>query len=107
MLERWGHLVYRFRFVVLGLSTLLLIASVLGLGRGGTLKNGGGSTTESGRALALMASQLPQSGGGSSFELVFGSDSMTVGDPAFKQAVLSALRPLRGDSRVKSITTPF
>ena len=107
MLERWGHLVYRFRFVVLGLSTLLLIASVLGLGRGGTLKNGGGSTTESGRALALMAKQLPQSGGGSSFELVFGSDSMLVSDPAFRQAVLSALQPLRSDSRVKSITTPF
>jgi len=107
MLERWGHLVYRFRFLTLGLSTLLLIASVLALGHGGTPKNGGGSTTESGRALALMAKQLPQSGGGSSFELVFGSDSMLVSDPAFKQAMLSALQPLRSDSRVKSITTPF
>jgi len=107
MLERWGHMVYRFRFVVLALSTALLIVSVLMLGHGGTLKNGGGSTTESGRALALMANQLPQSGGGSSFELVFGSDSMTVSDPAFRQAVLSALQPLRSDSRVKSITTPF
>jgi putative drug exporter of the RND superfamily len=107
MLERWGHLVYRFRFVVLGASTVLLVASILALGHGGTLKNGGGSQTESGRALTLMQSQLPQSGGGSSFELVFGSDAMTVSDPAFKQAVLSALQPLRADSRVKSITTPF
>jgi len=107
MLERWGHLVYRFRWLVLAGSTVLLVASILSLGHGGTLKNGGGSTTESGRALTLMQSQLPQSGGGSSFELVFGSDSMTVSDPAFKQAVLSALQPLRSDSRVKSITTPF
>jgi RND superfamily putative drug exporter len=107
MLERWGHLVYRFRWLVLAGSTVLLVASILSLGHGGTLKNGGGSQTESGRALALMQSQLPQSGGGSSFELVFGSDSMTVSDPAFKQAVLSALQPLRSDSRVKSITTPF
>ena len=107
MLERWSHIVYRFRFVVLGVSTVLLIASILALGHGGTLKNSGGSTTESGRAVALMQSQLPHSGGGSSFELVFGSDSMTVSDPAFRQAVLSALQPLRADQRVKSITTPF
>ena len=107
MLERWGHLVYRFRFLTLGLSTVLLIASLLSLGHGGSLKNGGGSTTESGRALALMQKELPQSGGGSSFELVFGSDSMLVSDPAFRQAMLSALQPLRSDSRVKSITTPF
>jgi len=32
---------------------------------------------------------------------------MTVSDPVFRQAVLSALQPLRSDSRVKSITTPF
>ncbi|HEY0492433.1 MAG TPA: MMPL family transporter [Candidatus Dormibacteraeota bacterium] len=107
MLEGWGHLVYRFRFLTLGLSTILLIGSIVALGHGGSLKNGGGSTTESGRALALMQSQLPQSGGGSSFELVFGSAAMTVTDPAFRQAVLSALQPLRSDSRVKSITTPF
>ena len=32
---------------------------------------------------------------------------MTVQDPAFKQAVLIALQPLKDDSRVKSIDTPF
>ncbi|MEO6795973.1 MAG: MMPL family transporter [Candidatus Dormibacter sp.] len=107
MLERWGHLVYRFRWLVLGASTMLLIASILSLGHGGLLKNGGGNDTESGRALALIQKQLPQSGAGSSFELVFGSDSMAVSDPAFKQAMLAALQPLRSDSRVKSIATPY
>ena len=107
MLERWGHLVYRFRWLVLGASTVLLIASILSLGHGGLLKNGGGNDTESGRALALIQKQLPQSGAGSSFELVFGSDSMAVSDPAFKQAMLAALQPLRSDSRVKSLATPY
>ncbi len=107
MLGRWGHLVYRFRWVVLAASTVLLVASILSLSHGGTLKNSGGSTTESGRALTLMQNELPQSGAGSSFELVFGSASMTVSDPAFKQAMLAALQPLRADSRVKSITTPY
>ncbi len=107
MLERWGHLVYRFRWLVLAASTVLLVASILSLSHGGTLKNSGGSKTESGRALTLMQNELPQSGAGSSFELVFGSDSMRVSDAAFKQAMLAALQPLRADSRVKSVTTPY
>jgi len=32
---------------------------------------------------------------------------LSVNDPAFKQAVLAALQPLRADSRVKGIETPF
>jgi RND superfamily putative drug exporter len=73
------------------------------------LKNSGGQNTESGRAIALMHDQLPQSGpgAGSTFVLVFGSQTMSVQDPAFKQAVLAALQPLKDDSRVKSIDTPF
>ena len=107
MLERWGHLVYRFRWLVLASSTGLLVASIFALGHAGAPKNTGGSKTQSGRALELMQHQLPQSGAGSSFELVFGSDGMTATDPAFKQAMLNALQPLRRDPRVKSITTPY
>jgi len=109
MFAWWGHFVYRFRWPVLGVSVVLLAASILALGNGGTLKNSGGQNTESGRALALMHDQLPQSGegAGSSFVLVFGSQAMGVADPAFKQAVLDALQPLKADSRVKSIETPF
>jgi RND superfamily putative drug exporter len=109
MFAWWGHFVYRFRWPVLGISVLLLAGSVLALLNGGTLKNSGGQNTESGRAIALMHDQLPQSGpgAGSTFVLVFGSQTMTVQDPAFKQAVLTALQPLKDDSRVKSIDTPF
>ena len=109
MFAWWGHFVYRFRWPVLGISVLLLAGSVVALVNGGTLKNSGGQNTESGRAIALMHDQLPQSGpgAGSTFVLVFGSQTMTVQDPAFKQAVLTALQPLRDDSRVKSIDTPF
>ena len=107
MLERWGHVVYRFRWPVLGLSLVLLTASIVALGSGGTLKNSGGRNTESGRALDLIQNQLPQGGAGSSFELVFGSDAMAVRDPGFKEAMLTALHPLMADPRVKSVATPF
>src|ERR1700686_5148166 len=109
MFAWWGHFVYRFRWPVLGISVLLLAGSILALVNGGTLKNSGGQNTESGRAIALMHDQLPQSGpgAGSTFVLVFGSQTMSVQDPAFKQAVLAALQPLKDDSRVKGIDTPF
>ncbi len=109
MFAWWGHFVYRFRWPVLGVSLLLLAGSILAFRNGGTLKNSGGQNTESGRAITLMHDQLPQSGpgAGSSFVLVFGSQTMGVQDPAFKQAVLAALQPLKDDSRVRSIDTPF
>jgi len=107
MFAWWGQFVYRHRWTVLGVSAIMLAASIVALLNGGTLKNSGGENTESGRAVALMQKQLPQSGAGSSFVLVFGSEAMSVNDPAFKQAVLAALQPLRADSRVKGIETPF
>jgi RND superfamily putative drug exporter len=109
MFAWWGHFVYRFRWPVLGVSVLLLAGSILALMTGGSLKNSGGQNTESGRAIALMQQQLPQSGpgAGSTFVLVFGSQTMSVQDPAFRQAVLDALQPLKDDSRVKSIDTPY
>src|ERR1700737_143841 len=107
MVAWWGHFVYRFRWAVLAVSALMLVVSIVALAHGGTLKNSGGNNTESGRALTLMQNQLPQSGAGSSFTLVFGSNTMAATDPAFKQAMLSALQPLRVDARVKGIETPY
>src|SRR6202165_2313351 len=107
MFAWWGHFVYRFRGRMLGVSGLLLAASIVALFNGGTTKNSGGGNTESRRAGALMQSQLPQNGAGASFVLVFGSQAMPVQDPAFKPAVLAALQPLQDDARVKSIETPF
>jgi putative drug exporter of the RND superfamily len=107
MFAWWGQFVYRFRWAVLAVSAVMLAASILALVNGGTLKNSGGGNTESGRAAALMQDQLPANGAGSSFVLVFGSQAMGVQDPAFKQAVLTALQPLTQDSRVKSVETPL
>src|SRR5438552_2468677 len=107
MFAWWGQFVYRHRWAVLGVSAVMLAGSIVALFNGGTLKNSGGRNTESGRALALMQDQLPQNGAGSSFVLVFGSDAMAVGDPAFKQAMLTALQPLKADPRVKTVDTPF
>src|SRR3989441_5415627 len=103
----WGQFVYRHRWAVLGVSGVMLAGSIVALFNGGTLKNSGGRDTESGRALALMEDQLPQNGAGSSFVLVFGSNSLAVSDPSFKQAMLTALQPLKADSRVKTVETPF
>ena len=103
----WGQFVYRHRWAVLGVSAAMLAGSIFALLNGGTLKNSGGQNTESGRALALMQDQLPQNGAGSSFVLVFGSDAMAVTDLGFKQAMLTALQPLKSDSRVKTVDTPF
>src|SRR2546421_10595440 len=107
MFAWWGQFVYRHRWAVLGVSAVMLAGSIVALFNGGMLKNSGGRNTESGRALALMQDQLPQNGAGSSFVLVFGSDAMAVGDPAFKQAMLTALQPLKADPRVKTVDTPF
>src|SRR2546421_8696087 len=107
MFAWWGQFVYRHRWAVLGVSAVMLAGSIVALFDGGTLKNSGGQNPESGRALALMQDQPPQNGAGSSFVLVFGSDSMAVGDPAFKQAMLTALQPLKADPRVKTVETPF
>lgn len=107
MFAWWGHVVYRFRWIVLVASAGLLAGSIVALGQGGSFVNSGGQNTESGRALTLMQNQLPQIGAGPSFDLIFGSASMPVTDPAFKQAMLQALEPLRADSRVKTIQTPF
>src|SRR2546425_8628762 len=107
MFAWWGQFVYRFRWPVLGVSAILLTASIVALLNGGTLKNSGGNNTESGRAVALIQNQLPQNGAGSSFLLMFGSQTMGVQDPAFKAAVVTALQPLKDDARVKSVETPF
>jgi putative drug exporter of the RND superfamily len=107
MFAWWGQFVYRFRWAVLAVSAVMLAGSIVAFLNGGTLKNSGGQNTESGRAVALMQDQLPHSGAGSSFVLVFSSAAMGVNDPAFKQAVLTALQPLKDDARVKTIETPF
>jgi RND superfamily putative drug exporter len=106
MFAAWGRFVYRFRWLVLGFSGVMLTASIVALSQGGTLQNTSQPGLEYARAASLIASELPQPGG-SSFDLIFRSSALTVSDPAFKAAMDSALAPLRADSRVDLVSTPY
>jgi len=103
----WGRFVYRRRWPVLLLSILLLLASGFIAGRGGKLESGGFiETAESGRASRLIEKELPIVGG-STFTLIFSSDTLSASDPEFRAAVEAALVPLRTDPRKDSIITPY
>ncbi len=111
MLERWGRFVHRRRWAVLGASLAMLALSGVLLGQGGDLGNPDTiPSTESGRASQLLSSELPRPSGaptGASFTLVFRSETLAVADAAYRQAVIDALAPLRGDARVTSIRTYY
>ena len=107
MFTAWGHFVYRFRWIVLILSIALLIASGAVASQGGKLESGGFiETAESGRASKLIERELPRAGG-STFTLIFSSDTLTAADAQFRAAVDAAMTPLKADPRVDSISTPF
>ena len=107
MFEAWGRFVYRRRWPVLAVSIILLVASGFIAGQGGKLESGGFiETAESGRASRLIEQELPIVGG-STFALIFSSDTLTAQDPAFRAAVEAALVPLRTDPRVDTIITPY
>ncbi len=103
---RWGRWVYRWRWITLVVSLILLAGSLTLLLQGGSLGNGNSATTESAHASNLMSAELPQVSG-TTFNILFGGTALTVHDTAFHQAVLNALTPLRHDSRVASISTPY
>src|SRR6266542_752033 len=44
---------------------------------------------------------------GTSFSIVFESDTLAVTDDAFREALLAAIAPLRADSRVQTIRTYY
>ncbi|HEY6201939.1 MAG TPA: MMPL family transporter [Candidatus Limnocylindria bacterium] len=111
MLEGWGRFVHRRRWAVLGVSLAILALSALLLAQGGDLRNPDTiPSTESGRASQLLTSELPRPTGapaGASFTLLFRSERLAVKDPAYQQAVVDALVPLRADARVTSIRTYY
>jgi putative drug exporter of the RND superfamily len=105
--EAWGRFVYRHRWPVLIVSVLLLLGSGFIAGQGGKLESGGFiETAESGRASRLIEQELPIVGG-STFTLIFSSDTMRAQDPEFRAAVEAALVPLKTDPRVDTIITPY
>ncbi len=107
MFAAWGHFVYRWRWATLGISSALLAVSIAVLAQGGELAGAGIiETSESGRAFRLLKDELPRASG-SSFSLIFASDSLTATDAAFRAALESALDPVKRDPRVASVRTPY
>ena len=107
MFAAWGHFVYRRRWATLGVSSVLLALSVVVLAQGGDLASGGIiETSESGRAFQLLKDELPQSSG-SSFSVIFASESLRATDPAFRTALESALEGVKRDPRIVSVRTPY
>src|SRR5438309_9531949 len=110
MFEAWGRFVYRWRWATLAISGVLLGLSIFGVLGGGTLSSGnsGASGFEAARASRLINQQLSTGQpAGTSFLLVFRSESRSAGDPAFRAEVESALAPIRDDARVSSVHTPY
>jgi len=86
-------------------AVVAVALSLVGLAAGANYNGNNSVQTESARASALVASELPQ--GPPSFTLVAGSASLRVNQPAFRTALAAALAPLGGDPRVTSVTTPY
>src|SRR5467141_1361207 len=109
MFASWGRFVYRYRWATLAGSGVLLAISIVGMLMGGTLTSGGPLTSdlESARAGNLVTSELGASKMTSNFDLIFSSKTLSVTDPAFKDAVTAALAPIQGDPRITNLVTPY
>jgi putative drug exporter of the RND superfamily len=105
-MRRWGHFVYRRRKAVLAASLACFVLSIVGLLTGGQPINAGNYDVESVRAANLEGAQLPSTTG-SSFTLILTNARSTFGEPAFETAVNAAVAPLRSDSRVSTLATPY
>jgi RND superfamily putative drug exporter len=107
----WGRFVHRARWAVLGSSALLLAVSMLGLLHGGTLAAAGNAQGdfEAARASDLIKTEVPtlQVATSPTVTLVFRSDTLSVMDAGYQSALDSAIEPLRHDSRVTQIVTPY
>jgi RND superfamily putative drug exporter len=110
---RWGRFVHHHRLATLIGASAVLAGSVVFLIMGGTLTSGGPLTSnlEAAKAGNLISSDLGRgtstSTTTSNFDLIFKSDTLSVGDAQYKDAVASALEPIQGDSRIVSILSPF
>ncbi|MFI5282972.1 MAG: MMPL family transporter [Candidatus Dormibacterales bacterium] len=111
MFAAWGRLVYRFRWLTLVVSALLLGLSIVGILTGASLAGNGsfGADLASGRAANLVSSQIASQRAttGSSLTLIFSSPDLKVADPVYQSALEGAVAPLRGDSRVSALHTPY
>ena len=110
MLAWWGRVVYRWRWVVLVMSVVLLGGFIYSLMTGGTLGTGNSpnSAFEAARAAKLINDQLSTGASdGANFLLIFSSPDQLATDPVFQTELENALAPIRDDPRVTDIITPY
>ncbi len=113
MFGRWGRFVYHHRVPTLIAASAVLAGSVVFLVMGGTLTSGGPLTSnlEAARAGKLITSDLgrnsTETAPTSTFDLIFKSDSLSVSDQQYKDALTAALAPIQGDSRIVSLVSPY
>ncbi len=113
MFGRWGRFVYHHRLPTLIAASAVLAGSVVFLVMGGTLTSGGPLTSnlEAARAGKLITSDLgrnsTETAPTSTFDLIFKSDSLSVSDQQYKDALTAALAPMQGDSRIVSLVSPY
>ncbi|HEV8585740.1 MAG TPA: MMPL family transporter [Methylomirabilota bacterium] len=104
MLAAWGRAVHRLRWWLVALSLLPLLLW-LGVTPEGLDESVVPPEMESVRAVQLLDEELAPRP--PSFGLIFSSSTLSAPDPRFVAEVRKALAPLREDSRVKRIRTPW
>jgi len=114
MFNAWGHLVHRFRWLVLAISAICLGISIVGLFTGGqfSMGNSNDNSLQAAHASNLINAEVNagKSAGqpsGGTFLLIFKSERLSASDPAFKSALETAVQPLGSDSRVVKVSTPY
>jgi RND superfamily putative drug exporter len=110
MLAWWGRVVYRWRWVVLIVSVVLLGGFLYSLMTGGALGTGNSpnSTFEAARAAKLINDQLSTGASdGANFLLIFSSPDQLATDSAFQTELENALAPIQDDPRVTDVITPY
>src|SRR5215217_4989926 len=108
MFAAWGRFVYRFRWLVLIASILSIAAVMFSMQYGGRLGTGEFSApegTESGRVDHILDREVAKTP--PSFMLIFGNKYEKATDPAFRDGVEHALKPLEDDERVTNVRTAY
>jgi trehalose monomycolate/heme transporter len=106
MFDRWGHTVYRRRWLVLAIAALgIIVFAAWGTGVFGSLQSSGGfwpPNSQSQREANLAQRTFGRDAG--DVVVLYSSRTMTVSEPAFKSAVTDSLAALPA-SRVASTQT--
>jgi putative drug exporter of the RND superfamily len=102
MLNSWGSIIYRHRWLTLALTGLFLAASLITLWRGGALSSGDIHDLEATRAQHLVEEVLGHPAE-TTFVAVVRSEALEPRSEAYGVALKQALAPLRDDPRVLSV----